>query len=196
MTLKSKIPSLNISRLPRARWRGLPPSTLSPRAWRRRRTPAAEHRSPPPACRRRATIQRHSRRPAIGTTSPHRRHRLCSSGDVVRRRALDRRRRHGGIVMMRRNGGGHRQCAVRREERNRRRCFRPAVAARRGRVRLWTCLCRRPVSCIPPLCLLSQVLLYNVNCTSVAYPGCLSRILDPDFYPSRIPNLGSRIQKQ
>jgi hypothetical protein len=31
---------------------------------------------------------------------------------------------------------------------------------------------------------------------SVADPGCLSRIPDPNFYPSRIPNLGSRIQKQ
>jgi hypothetical protein len=36
---------------------------------------------------------------------------------------------------------------------------------------------------------------------SVADPGCLSRILDPDFYPSRIPifthpGSGSRIQKQ
>ncbi len=31
--------------------------------------------------------------------------------------------------------------------------------------------------------------------TSVADPGCLSRIPDPDFYPSRIPDLGSRIQK-
>jgi hypothetical protein len=29
--------------------------------------------------------------------------------------------------------------------------------------------------------------------TSVADPGCLSRILDPDFYPSRIPDLRSRI---
>ncbi len=29
--------------------------------------------------------------------------------------------------------------------------------------------------------------------TSVADPGCLSRIPDPDFYPSRIPDLGSRI---
>ncbi len=28
---------------------------------------------------------------------------------------------------------------------------------------------------------------------SVADPGCLSRIPDPDFYPSRIPGLGSRI---
>jgi hypothetical protein len=32
--------------------------------------------------------------------------------------------------------------------------------------------------------------------TSVAGPGCLSQIPDPDFYPSRIPDLGSRIQKQ
>jgi hypothetical protein len=31
---------------------------------------------------------------------------------------------------------------------------------------------------------------------SVADPGCLSRIPDPDFYPSWIPDLGSRIQKQ
>jgi hypothetical protein len=31
---------------------------------------------------------------------------------------------------------------------------------------------------------------------SVADPGCLSRIPDPDFYPSRIPDLGYRIQKQ
>jgi hypothetical protein len=29
--------------------------------------------------------------------------------------------------------------------------------------------------------------------TSVADPECLSRIPDPDFYPSRIPDLGSRI---
>jgi hypothetical protein len=32
--------------------------------------------------------------------------------------------------------------------------------------------------------------------TSVADLGCLSRIPDLDFYPSRIPDLGSRIQKQ
>ena len=31
---------------------------------------------------------------------------------------------------------------------------------------------------------------------SVSDPGCLSRIPDPDFYPSRILDLGSRIQKQ
>jgi hypothetical protein len=34
-----------------------------------------------------------------------------------------------------------------------------------------------------------------VQKTSVPDPGCLSRIPDPDFYPSRIPDLGSRIQK-
>jgi hypothetical protein len=28
---------------------------------------------------------------------------------------------------------------------------------------------------------------------SVADPGCLSRIPDPDFYPTRIPDSGSRI---
>jgi hypothetical protein len=28
----------------------------------------------------------------------------------------------------------------------------------------------------------------NVLKSSVAYPGCLSRIPDPDFYPSRIPD--------
>ncbi len=32
--------------------------------------------------------------------------------------------------------------------------------------------------------------------SSVADPGCLSRIPDPDFYPFRIPDLGSPIQKQ
>jgi hypothetical protein len=32
--------------------------------------------------------------------------------------------------------------------------------------------------------------------SSVADPGCLSRIPDPDFYPSRISDPGSRIQKQ
>ncbi len=31
---------------------------------------------------------------------------------------------------------------------------------------------------------------------SVADPGCLSRIQEPDFYPSRIPDVGSRIEKQ
>ncbi len=36
----------------------------------------------------------------------------------------------------------------------------------------------------------------SVLFSSVADPGCLSRIPDPDFYPSRIPDLGSRIQKQ
>ncbi len=31
---------------------------------------------------------------------------------------------------------------------------------------------------------------------SVADPGCLSRIPDPDFYPSRIPDPASQIPKQ
>ncbi len=38
-------------------------------------------------------------------------------------------------------------------------------------------------------------LVVSSSC-SVADPGCLSRTPDPDFYPSRIPDLGSRIQKQ
>jgi hypothetical protein len=36
----------------------------------------------------------------------------------------------------------------------------------------------------------------NKQKNSVADPGCLSRIPDPDFYPSRIPDLGSRIPDQ
>ena len=32
----------------------------------------------------------------------------------------------------------------------------------------------------------------KVPVPSVADPGCLSRIPDPDFYPSRIPDLGSK----
>jgi hypothetical protein len=42
-----------------------------------------------------------------------------------------------------------------------------------------------------------QLSISNMLCdaSSVADPGCLSRIQDPDFYPSRIPDLGSRIQK-
>jgi hypothetical protein len=38
--------------------------------------------------------------------------------------------------------------------------------------------------------------LVQILLASVADPGCLSRIPDPDFYPSRIPDLGSWIQKQ
>jgi hypothetical protein len=38
----------------------------------------------------------------------------------------------------------------------------------------------------------STAQLFNQK-ISVADPGCLSRIPDPDFYPSRIPDLGSRI---
>ncbi len=35
-----------------------------------------------------------------------------------------------------------------------------------------------------------KFLLYVIFFGSVADPGCLSRIPDPDFYPSRIPDLG------
>jgi hypothetical protein len=38
--------------------------------------------------------------------------------------------------------------------------------------------------------------LYIGQGSSVADPGYLSRIPDPDFYPYRIPDLGSPIQKQ
>ncbi len=44
--------------------------------------------------------------------------------------------------------------------------------------------------------LLSQSIKYHYNKSSVADPRCLSRILDPDFYPSRIPHLWSRIRQQ
>ncbi len=33
----------------------------------------------------------------------------------------------------------------------------------------------------------------SILVSSVADPGCLSRLPDPDFYPSRIPDRGSRI---
>ncbi len=46
----------------------------------------------------------------------------------------------------------------------------------------------------------NRVLPFQViNCQvlgSVADPGCLSRIADPDFYPSRIPDLGSKTNKR
>jgi hypothetical protein len=35
--------------------------------------------------------------------------------------------------------------------------------------------------------------IYRKSLASVADQGCLSRIPNPDFYPSRIPDLGSRI---
>ncbi len=38
--------------------------------------------------------------------------------------------------------------------------------------------------------------LLTEHATSVADPGCLYRIPDPDLYPSLIPDLGSRIKKQ
>ncbi len=34
--------------------------------------------------------------------------------------------------------------------------------------------------------------MYDVSVSSVADPWCLSRFPDPDFYPSRIPDLGSK----
>jgi hypothetical protein len=37
---------------------------------------------------------------------------------------------------------------------------------------------------------IARILVFLI---SVADPGCLSLIPDPDFYPSRIPDLGSRI---
>jgi hypothetical protein len=45
------------------------------------------------------------------------------------------------------------------------------------------------------ICGISRVQIERPN-YSVADPGCLPRIPDPDFYPSRIPDLGPRIQKQ
>jgi len=36
-------------------------------------------------------------------------------------------------------------------------------------------------------------LVFHTINASVADPGCLSRIPDPDFYPSRNPDPGSRI---
>jgi hypothetical protein len=45
------------------------------------------------------------------------------------------------------------------------------------------------------VCLAPPSLAYPFP-TSVADSGCLYRISDPDFYPSRITDLGSRIQKQ
>jgi hypothetical protein len=38
----------------------------------------------------------------------------------------------------------------------------------------------------------TNVIFFNLL-PCVADPGCLSRIPDPDFYPSRIPDPGSRI---
>ncbi len=42
---------------------------------------------------------------------------------------------------------------------------------------------------------LHSVVFLSIVISSVADPGCLSRIPDPDFYPSRISHPGSRIQK-
>jgi hypothetical protein len=35
-------------------------------------------------------------------------------------------------------------------------------------------------------------IIKNIDVFSVADPGCLYRIPDPDFYTSRIPDLGSK----
>ncbi len=40
---------------------------------------------------------------------------------------------------------------------------------------------------------LFTITIFLILFFSVADPGCLSRIPDPDFYPSRIPDPGSRI---
>lgn len=45
------------------------------------------------------------------------------------------------------------------------------------------------------LCCRKAPLLEKALSCSVAEPGCLSRIPAPDFFTSRIPDLGSRIQK-
>jgi hypothetical protein len=37
-----------------------------------------------------------------------------------------------------------------------------------------------------------SLLVIRIISISVADPGCLSRIPDPDFYPSRIPDLGPK----
>jgi hypothetical protein len=47
-----------------------------------------------------------------------------------------------------------------------------------------------------PSVLLRPLIVLWFIAYSVEDPGCLSRIPDPDFYPSRIPDLGSRIPKQ
>jgi hypothetical protein len=42
----------------------------------------------------------------------------------------------------------------------------------------------------------TEIVLYCFQTTvgsNVEDPGCLSRIPEPEFYPSRIPDLGSRI---
>jgi hypothetical protein len=46
---------------------------------------------------------------------------------------------------------------------------------------------------VPPLSAALQVPVPSVPTVSVADPGCLSRIPDPDPYLSRIPGLGSRV---
>jgi hypothetical protein len=52
-----------------------------------------------------------------------------------------------------------------------------------------------PLINLPYICVFDQAILRFISKTSIADQGCLS-IPDPDFYTSRIPDLGSRIQKQ
>jgi hypothetical protein len=47
-------------------------------------------------------------------------------------------------------------------------------------------------STIKKAALESKLTEKELAASSVADPGCLSRIPDPDFYPSRIPDLGSK----
>ena len=52
------------------------------------------------------------------------------------------------------------------------------------------------ISLVSFLSFVCQRAVFILTSVSVADPGCLSRIPDPDFCPSRIPDLGSRILKQ
>ncbi len=58
---------------------------------------------------------------------------------------------------------------------------------------VWT---RGPQTDLTEKIRLTRWVISSISKTSVADPGCLSRIPDSDFYPSRIQDLGSRIQKQ
>jgi hypothetical protein len=78
------------------------------------------------------------------------------------------------------------------------------VPARTGPDRQDEWRVRKPVN--PKMGCLQKMIVMAVLLISVADPGCLYRIPDPDLYPSRIPDpdlypswipdLGSRIQKQ
>jgi hypothetical protein len=53
-----------------------------------------------------------------------------------------------------------------------------------------------PKVCTLTLRSLLSHLFFPFLWSSSGFSGCGSGIPDPDFYPSRIPDLGSRIQKQ